>query len=73
VGSKIDIDSLNESELIDLNNRVIERLHFLQGRGESQKAWAIPDRGRLNDLLALTIEDSSAQGEQRFISIEVQR
>ena len=73
MGSKIDIDSLNESELIDLNNRVIERLHFLQERAESQKAWALPDRGRLNDLLALTIEDSSAQGEQRFISIEVQR
>ncbi len=29
MGSKIDIDRLNESELIDLNNRVVERLRFL--------------------------------------------
>jgi hypothetical protein len=27
---KIDVDKLNESELIDLNNRIIQRLRFLQ-------------------------------------------
>ena len=27
---KIDIDQLTESELIDLNNRIVERLRFLQ-------------------------------------------
>jgi hypothetical protein len=26
---KIDIDALNEAELIDLNNRIVERLRFL--------------------------------------------
>ena len=29
MGSKIDIDGLNEAELIDLNNRIVERLRFL--------------------------------------------
>jgi len=27
---KIDIDKLTESELIDLNNRIVEQLHFLR-------------------------------------------
>ena len=26
---KIDIDKLNEAELVDLNNRIVERLRFL--------------------------------------------
>ncbi len=30
MGPKIDIDALSESELIDLNNRIVERLRFLQ-------------------------------------------
>ena len=34
---KIDIDKLRESELIDLNNRIVERLRFLsQMRAHSQ-------------------------------------
>lgn len=34
---KIDIDKLNEEELIDLNNRIVERLRFLnQMRAHSQ-------------------------------------
>jgi len=30
VASKIDIDGLTEAELTDLNNRIVERLRFLQ-------------------------------------------
>ena len=34
---KIDIDTLNEDELIDLNNRIVARLRFLnQMRAHSQ-------------------------------------
>jgi hypothetical protein len=29
---KIDIDRLNEAELVDLNNRIVERLRFFQQR-----------------------------------------
>jgi hypothetical protein len=29
-GERIDIDDLTEAELIDLNNRIVERLRFLQ-------------------------------------------
>jgi len=43
---KIDIDKLSESELIDLNNRIVERLRFLhQMRTHSQMlAFRIGDR-----------------------------
>ena len=33
MASKIDIDRLTEAELIDLNNRVVERLRFLHQGG----------------------------------------
>ena len=37
MGSKFDIDGLSESELIDLNNRIVERLRFLhQARAHSR-------------------------------------
>jgi hypothetical protein len=43
---KIDIDKLTEAELIDLNNRVVERLRFLQQmRSHSQMLeFSIGDR-----------------------------
>ena len=43
---KIDIDRLTEAELIDLNNRVVERLRFLQQmRSHSQMLeFSIGDR-----------------------------
>lgn len=47
---KIDIDKLAEAELIDLNNRIVERLRFLhQMRSHCQRrgvAWRAPQRGR---------------------------
>ena len=36
---KIDIDKLTEAELIDLNNRIVERLKFLQ------QMRAVPQKG----------------------------
>jgi hypothetical protein len=37
VGSRIDIDGLTEPELVDLNNRIVERLRFLrQARAHSR-------------------------------------
>ena len=37
---------------------------------QSAQAWCFPRRRRrLNDPLALTIEDPSSHGEQRFVSI----
>jgi hypothetical protein len=30
--SPIDIDQLTEAELVDLNHRIVERLHFLDQR-----------------------------------------
>jgi len=46
VGSKIDIDGLSEPELIDLNNRVVERLRFLhQARAHSRMLeFSVGDR-----------------------------
>jgi ribosomal protein L21E len=46
VGSKIDIDGLNEPELIDLNNRIVERLRFLhQARAHSRMLqFSVGDR-----------------------------
>ena len=46
VGSKIDIDGLSESELIDLNNRIVERLRFLhQARAHSRMLeFSVGDR-----------------------------
>lgn len=37
MGSRIDIDGLTEPELVDLNNRIVERLRFLrQARAHSR-------------------------------------
>ena len=46
----IDIDKLNEDELIDLNNRIVARLRFLnQMRAHSQMLdFRIGDRGHLS-------------------------
>jgi len=46
VSVKIDIDSLTEAELIDLNNRVVERLRFLhQARAHSRMLeFSVGDR-----------------------------
>jgi hypothetical protein len=46
VGSKIDIDGLNEAELLDLNNRIVERLRFLhQTRAHSRMLeFSVGDR-----------------------------
>jgi hypothetical protein len=46
VGSKIDIDGLGEPELIDLNNRIVERLRFLhQARAHSRMLeFSVGDR-----------------------------
>jgi len=46
VGSKIDINGLSESELIDLNNRIVERLRFLhQARAHSRMLeFSVGDR-----------------------------
>ena len=46
MASKIDIDGLNEAELIDLNNRVVERLRFLhQARAHSRMLeFSVGDR-----------------------------
>jgi hypothetical protein len=43
---KIDIDTLNEAQLIDLNNRIVERLRFLRHmRAHSQMLeFSIGDR-----------------------------
>ena len=44
--SKIDIDRLTEAELIDLNNRIVERLRFLhQARAHSRMLeFSVGDR-----------------------------
>ena len=46
MGSRIDIDGLNEAELIDLNNRIVERLRFLhQARAHSRMLeFSVGDR-----------------------------
>jgi ribosomal protein L21E len=46
VGSKIDIDGLGEPELIDLNNRIVERLRFLhQARAHARMLeFSVGDR-----------------------------
>lgn len=46
MASKIEIDGLTEAELIDLNNRVVERLRFLnQARAHSQMLeFSVGDR-----------------------------
>jgi len=46
VASKIEIDGLTEAELIDLNNRVVERLRFLgQARAHSRMLeFSVGDR-----------------------------
>ena len=46
MGSKIDIDGLNEAELLDLNNRIVERLRFLhQTRAHSRMLeFSVGDR-----------------------------
>ena len=46
MGSKIDIDGLGEPELIDLNNRIVERLRFLhQARAHSRMLdFSVGDR-----------------------------
>ena len=46
MASKIDIDRLTEAELIDLNNRVVERLRFLhQARAQSRMLeFSVGDR-----------------------------
>lgn len=46
MGSKIDIDGLSEPELIDLNNRIVERLRFLhQARAHSRMLeFSVGDR-----------------------------
>jgi hypothetical protein len=47
VGSKVDIDGLGEPELIDLNNRIVERLRFLhQARAHARMLeFSVGDRG----------------------------
>lgn len=46
MASKIEIDRLSEDELIDLNNRVVERLRFLsQARAHSRTLeFSVGDR-----------------------------
>ncbi len=46
MASKIDIDGLTEAELIDLNNRIVERLRFLhQARAHSRMLeFSVGDR-----------------------------
>ncbi len=46
MASKIDIDSLTEAELSDLNNRIVERLRFLhQARAHSRMLeFSVGDR-----------------------------
>ncbi len=46
MASKIDIDGLTETELIDLNNRIVERLRFLhQARAHSRMLeFSVGDR-----------------------------
>jgi len=46
VASKIDIDGLTELELVDLNNRIVERLRFLhQARAHSRMLeFSVGDR-----------------------------
>ena len=46
MASKIDIDKLTEVELIDLNNRIVERLRFLhQARAHSRMLeFSVGDR-----------------------------
>ncbi len=48
MASKIDIDGLTEAELIDLNNRIVERLRFLhQARAHSRAEEGQRCRGHL--------------------------
>ena len=46
MGLKIDLDGLTEAELIDLNNRIVERLRFLhQARAHSRMLeFSVGDR-----------------------------
>ena len=46
MGSKLDLDGLSEPELIDLNNRIVERLRFLnQARAHSRMLeFSVGDR-----------------------------
>jgi len=58
---KIDIDALSESELVDLNHRIVERLRFIgQMRahrdmlefGIGDRVWFEPDyRGRIEGMV----------------------
>lgn len=41
---KIDIDKLNEEELIDLNNRIVARLRFLEPDASSLTDAGLQDR-----------------------------
>jgi hypothetical protein len=41
---KIDIDKLSEAELIALNNRIVERLRFLNQKRAHEHMLEVPDR-----------------------------
>jgi len=58
---KIDIDALSESELVDLNHRIVERLRFINQMrahrdmlefGIGDRVWFEPDRrGRIEGMV----------------------
>jgi len=52
---KIDIDKLTEAELVDLNNRIVERLRFLTHMRDANGRRGIP-RTRLGTIQPSRLE-----------------
>lgn len=67
----IDIDKLSESELIDLNNRIVERLRFLhQMRAHTiMLNFSIGDRVAFEDQQGQTIEGTLTRYNKRSVTV----
>ncbi|CAK10694.1 conserved hypothetical protein (plasmid) [Rhizobium johnstonii 3841] len=67
----IDIDKLSEAELIDLNNRIVERLRFLhQMRAhKTMLNFSIGDRVAFEDQQGQTIEGTLTRYNKRSVTV----
>ncbi|MBB4167404.1 hypothetical protein [Rhizobium sp. BK538] len=67
----IDIDKLSEAELIDLNNRIVERLRFIhQMRAhKTMLNFSIGDRVAFEDQLGQTIEGTLTRYNKRSVTV----
>ena len=67
----IDIDALSEAELVDLNQRIVERLRFLHQMHAHQTMlkFSIGDRVTFEDGQGLTVEGTLTRYNRKSVTV----